>query len=537
MRTAIINANVYLQREKFAQAVLLCDEIIEKVGTNDEILKDLPAGSATIDAQGKTLIPGFNDSHEHLYHVGSERSQVRLLGVTSLAEVLKLGRDFMSSNIIAPGEVICGNGWNQDYFTDESRLLNRHDLDTISTENPIIFNRACGHVLVCNTKALEVAGLLGGNVPAVDGGQFDVGEDGELTGIVRENARVHVFKIMETPTLEQMQTKILAAMKYANENGITTVQTNDVRDDDFKNMLDAYSEIYESGRATVRIYHQCRLPKADLLKRFLAEGYNTGVGDDFLKIGPLKLFADGSLGARTALMRQPYNDDATALGICTIEQDKLDELVEIADSHGMSVAIHAIGDRAIEMVLDSYARVIKDGKNPHRHGIVHCQITDKALLQRFADMDILALVQPIFLHYDMHICKDRVGEKLAETSYAFGTMKKLGLHVAMGTDSPVEDLSPINNIHCAVNRQDLKGFPEGGYYPAECIDIYDAIDGYTLESAYAQFDENKKGRIEPGFLADFTMLDRDIFHCPKSEIIDTKIEMTIVGGKTVFSHS
>lgn len=534
MKTAIINANVYLEREKFAQAVLISDETIEKVGTNAEILADLPKDGTTIDAQGKTLIPGFNDSHEHLFHVGDEISQVHLLGVTSLAEVIERGRKFIAEKNLADGEVVCGNGWNQDYFTDEKRLLNRYDLDKISTEHPIIFNRACGHVLVCNTLALKIAGLLDGPLPNADGGAFNTDENGELTGVISENARVHVQKIVPPLTKEQIQDRILAAMKYANANGITTVQTNDVRDAGYEKMLFAYKELFENKSATLRIYHQCRFPKLELLQSFIDAGYTTGTDDEYMRIGPLKLFVDGSLGARTALMRQDYNDAPGVRGISTLPQEELNALVQLADKNGMSVAIHAIGDRAIEMVLDSYATVIKNGKNPRRHAIVHCQITDKALLQRFADMNIVALVQPIFLHYDMHICADRVGITMAETSYAFHTMQKLGLHVAFGTDSPVEDLSPINNIHCAVNRQDLKGFPENGYFPNECVDIYDAIDCYTFESAYAQYEENKKGRIKPGFLADLTLLNQDIFHCEPKDIIKTKISRTILAGKTVY---
>lgn len=534
MKTAIIHANVYQEREHFAQAVLICGELIEKVGTNEEILSGLPPDAKIIDAEGATIIPGFNDSHEHLYHVGEEIYQVRLLGVQSLAEVLRRGREFIAENAIASGEIVCGNGWNQDYFKDENRMPSRYDLDKISTKHPIIFNRACGHVLVCNSLALEVAGLLGGKLPQTPGGEIDVDECGVPTGILRENARVHVQKIIPKPSQKQIQEKILAAMRYANKNGITTVQTNDVRDEGFATMLDAYKDIFESGKATTRIYHQCRMPKMGLLQKFIDCGNNTGAGDDYMSIGPLKLFVDGSLGARTALMRADYADAKGERGIATLSPQELDALVQLADKNNMSVAIHAIGDRAIEVVLDSYAKVIMNGRNPNRHAIVHCQITDKALLQRFADMNIVALIQPIFLHYDMHICESRVGKKLAETSYAFRTMKDLGLHAAFGTDSPVEDLSPINNIHCAVNRQDLAMLPVGGYYPSECMDIYDAIDGYTLESAYAEFKEDRKGRIKAGYIADLTMLDCDIFHVPTQKIIDTQIIKTIYAGKVVY---
>ena len=253
-----------------------------------------------------------------------------------------------------------------------------------------------------------------------------------------------------------------------------------------------------------------------------------------LKIGPLKMFTDGSLGARTALMRQDYADAPGQRGIEILTQQELDELVRMADENGMQIAIHAIGDKANEMVLDSYQKVIGPEGNTHRHGIVHCQITDLPMLKRYQQMDVYAMVQPIFLHYDLHIVEDRVGKELAATSYAFHTMNQMGLHVSYGTDSPVEDMDPIQNLHCAVCRQDLKHFPAGGYVPEERVDIFQAVDDYTIGGAQNAFEENQKGRLQPGYLADLVMLDQDIFHVPSDKILDTQVLMTMVGGKVVY---
>jgi len=241
------------------------------------------------------------------------------------------------------------------------------------------------------------------------------------------------------------------------------------------------------------------------------------------------------LGGRTAYLRAPYADDASTRGVQTLTQAQTDELVQIAVENDCQVATHAIGDAAIEQMLNSYRTVCGEG-NPLRHGIIHVQITDEALLQQFVELDILAYIQPIFLHYDVSMLEDRVGKELASTSYAFNTLQQSGVHVSFGTDCPVEFLSPINNIYCAVTRQRLTGEPAGGYNPSERMDIYDAVDGYTIGSAYASFEEGVKGRIRPGYYADFTVLSQDIFTIDPNDILSTKVDATITNGSLVYER-
>ncbi len=533
MKTVLIkNAKIYQGKEQFAQAALIENEIIRAVGTDEEMQKLAPQQAEVIDAGGKTILPGFNDSHQHLMHVGKNLLTVNLYSCKSVEEMLEAGRAFLASHALAEGEALAGWGWNQDYFEDR-RLPDRRDLDKVAADRPVIFTRACGHILVCNTYALQAAHVWEA-LPQVEGGCFDLGEDGYPNGVVRENAKGHIYAIMHEPDQAKLEELIASAMAYASSKGITSVQTNDVSGEDFEEVLNAYGHLAESGKSTVRVYMQSCLMEPQLLKNYLAAGHNTGRGSDMLKTGPLKLFVDGSLGARTALMRRGYHDAPGTKGIATLTQDQLNALVQLADENGMQVAVHAIGDKAIEMVLDAYATVIRDGKNPHRHGIVHCQITDEALLKRFAEMDIHALVQPIFLHYDMHICEDRVGPELTKTSYAFHTMDQLGLHVSYGTDSPVEDMDPIANIHCAVTRRDLKQQPKEGFVPEEKVDIWQAIEHYTQAGAYNSFEEQKKGCLQPGYLAELVMLDQDIFHVPEEEILKTKVLMTMMGGNIVY---
>ena len=235
-------------------------------------------------------------------------------------------------------------------------------------------------------------------------------------------------------------------------------------------------------------------------------------------------------------MRQPYHDDPTTQGITCMTSNTLDQFIALADQNKIQIAIHAIGDGAMTQVLDAYQKVITD-KNLNRHGIIHCQITDKPILQRFKTMDVLAYVQPIFLHYDLHIVESRVGKQLAATSYAFKSMENLGLHVSYGTDSPVEGLNVFHNIHCAINRQDLHQFPDGGYFANEKVDLETAIDALTSGSAYASFEENKKGRLWPGYMADLIVLNQPIFELDPSAIKDVLVDLTMVGGKIVYTRS
>jgi len=259
------------------------------------------------------------------------------------------------------------------------------------------------------------------------------------------------------------------------------------------------------------------------------------MGHPYLTMGSMKLFSDGSLGSRTAYLRKPYNDDPSITGLRVHSPEALDALVQKAHKHKIQVAIHAIGDAGIEQVLNSFETVTSEGNNPCRHAIIHCQITDLPLLKRIAKNDILVMAQPIFLTHDLYMVDDRVGKELASTSYAWNTMEKLGINVSYGTDCPVELMSPIECIDCAVNRQDVtNGYPEGGFYPGECVDVYTAVDNYTKGSAYATFEEDRKGRIKAGQLADLVLLDKDIFTIAKKDIRTAQVLLTMVGGTIAY---
>jgi len=246
---------------------------------------------------------------------------------------------------------------------------------------------------------------------------------------------------------------------------------------------------------------------------------------------------DGSLGAKTASLTYDYADDPGNRGILCYTEEELDEMVSLAHKNNISVAIHGIGDNAIYMIFNSIKKAQDEcHRDDARHGIVHCQIVDETLTNLFKEMDVLALVQPIFLHYDLHIVESRVGKEKAKLTYNYKTMMDLGIHVSFGTDCPVEDLNPLNCIYCAVTRKDLNGYPENGFNPDEKVSVYEAVYDYTVGSAYASFEENIKGKILKGMLADLTVLNEDIFKIEEDKIKDVVVDLTMVDGKIVYKR-
>jgi predicted amidohydrolase YtcJ len=334
------------------EAAFIKDRIIADIGTDSEILSYKNSDTEIIDLNGKLMVPGFNDSHMHLLNYGSSLLNVNLVGVRSIEEMIERTTKFIVDSNINSNDIIQGRGWNHDYFT-EKRFPNRYDLDKISTTQPIMLTRACGHVSVVNSKALEIAGITK-NTPQVDGGHFDIDENGELLGIFRENALSLVYDQIPEPSVENIKKMIMTAAANANTQGITSVQSDDllsVTVEDFTKVIRAYTELRDEGKLTVRVNEQCLLDKVENLNKFLNMGYRTGKGDELFKIGPLKLLADGSLGARTAYMCKPYSDDPSTSGIPVYTQEDLDNLVITAHNAGMQVAVHCIGDKAIYMVL------------------------------------------------------------------------------------------------------------------------------------------------------------------------------------------
>jgi predicted amidohydrolase YtcJ len=534
--TVIHNAKVFLERKRFTEAVLVRDDKIAEVGTNKEILSSAP-NAEKFDAQGALLLPGFNDSHLHLHDFGRNLHRIDAHGVTSIDELVERGRELIDRMKPPKGSVVVGSGWNQDLFTGDKRLPNRYDMDRISAEHAVIISRVCGHSLCCDTLAMKMAGITRISRYAASG-QIELDENGESLGIFGEGMALYKIRTIVPPyDQEQIEEQLLYAMRHALANGLTSVGSRDIIEGNYQSIVDTYIKLFTEHDLHLRVNLQCTIQKDEIFSEFIKRGWITksSMGHPYLTMGASKLFADGSLGSRTAFMREPYHDDPSTRGFQTHSQEEMDALVRKNHENGFQVIVHAIGDAAIDEVLSSFEKATNGRNNDLRHGIVHCQITDLPLLRRLANNDILAFMQPIFLTNDLYMIENRIGKELASTSYALATMKKLGIKASYGTDSPVESMSPVECIDCAVNRHDVaNGYPPEGFYPSECVDVYTAVDAYTAGSAYAEFAEDRKGRIKPGFFADMTLLDKDIFTIPRKEIRTARVLWTMVGGKIAY---
>lgn len=507
------------------------------IGTLDEVRAAADEGAEEIDLKGATVLPAFVDTHMHVLACGMNLNDVDLFNATSIQECIEVSRKYIEDRKIPAGQWVRSRGWNQDKFTDENRFLNRYDLDKISTEHPLAYTRTCGHVIVVNSKALEIMGASEHCDP-VPGGVVEVDENGKPLGIFAENARKLVLSAQPEFTEEEIRTFIGLTTKFAHEHGVTEIQSDCFKDVNFnfEKVLKVYREMVEEGSLHLRVYEQCNLPRIDLLQAFLDAGYRTGQGNDLFRIGPFKVLQDGSLGARTALMRKPYADDPSTRGVQFLPQETLDTLVEMAQKADMQIAIHAIGDGAIESVLNALDRAQKMyPREDERHGLIHCQITDLPLIHRFKEQNLIAYIQPIFLNYDIKIVNDRVGDEMAKTSYAWKSFVDEGVLISSGSDCPVESLDIIDNLYTAVCRKMLNGKPEGGHYPEQCLTMEEAVKAHTINAAIASFAEDRKGSIKVGKIADFVLLDQDIFEIdPETELLGTKILATYMDGEAVF---
>ena len=533
-RLALKNGKIYVERDVFAQAVLMENGRITAVGSNEDI--DALAGDVrVIDCGGRTVIPGLNDSHLHLIQIGTRLSRAEIAGSSSIDDMVQRVKAFMAAHPEACARGLAATGWNQDLFRDEKRMPNRYDLDRISTDIPIVLRRVCGHVATANSRALELLGMS--QKPGrAEGGTIEVDENGVPNGIFTEAAAGLPDSVLPQADLKDARRDFLTGAQYALSHGITSVQSNDAGNSSYPRdaVIDMISTLYQENGCPVRYRFQISFDSPEDLQQFIdAGGYarSLGADPDMLAFGPVKLFKDGSLGGRTGTMRQGYLDDPGNFGVETTTDGDMDAFCRIADQSGLQVVTHVIGDKAIGDVTGNYERVLRDGQNPLRHALVHCQITDRPMLERIVRDHIPVMYQPIFLDYDMHAVISRCGEALSSTSYAFKTVEALGGWVSYGTDSPVEDCNPFPNIYSAVTRKDKNGWPEGGFFPEECVDVARAVDAYTLGSAYNEFRERDKGRIKPGFLADMVVLDTDIFTCDPMEIRNILPVMTIVAGR------
>lgn len=534
MRTAYYNGQVYVDQATMAEAFLVEDGRFSLVGGSGEVLAR-PHDRA-VDLRGAFVCPGFIDSHMHLLSYGNTLLCPRLDQHTgSLEEMLRCLRDFERTYPRGPETWLMGRGWNQDYFADERRMPDRFDLDKVSERVPVCATRACGHCLAVNSRALELLGI-DKDTPEVEGGQIGRLPDGRPNGLFFDNAMDLVYASVPPAGKEEIKAMILAACKALNASGITGVQSDDYcvnRAIPWQTINEAYRELEAAGQLTVRVYEQSNFTDVESLAAFVEAGNRTGAGTDLFQIGPLKMLGDGALGARTAYLSRPYADDPETRGIPVFPQKTFDEMIAYANDHNMQVAVHCIGDACLDSVLDAMEKALKrHPRADHRHGIVHCQITRPDQLRRIADLGLHVYYQGIFLDYDSRIVPQRVGEELARTSYSWKALADMGVSCSNGTDCPVERPDPLFSLQCAVTRQSLDG--AASLLPEQAFSVAEALDGYTIRSAEASFEEDCKGRIKAGMLADFAVLGENLLEAEPESIHSISVLAVYLGGSCVY---
>lgn len=506
-------------------AIGIQDNKIIYLGNEEDTVSREHHYDAIFNLEGRMVIPGLIDSHMHLLNTGYTLTKLNLNQCESIEQLVHKGKNFIKEQNLTKDKWLLGRGWNQDKLS-EGRYPTRSDLDLISKEIPILVTRACGHIAVCNTGAINA---IGQDKLDLNDQNIDI-----QNGLFQENALNILYNAVPSPSTEDIMNMICRASDLLIECGITSVQTDDLRsmpDQDSKKVFQAFKQLQLEKKLPVRVYQQCLFFDIDSLNAFIDEGYQMGQGDDFFKIGPVKLLLDGGIGARTALLRSEYHDDQGNLGVSSFNQTELDEIVSISEKNGFQIAAHAIGDGAMDMFINALEKSkYKSSNNLLRHGIVHAQITTPDLIETFSKRKLLAYVQPIFIDYDMHIIHDRIGPR-AQHAYAFGSLYRQGVVTSFGTDSPVESFNPFPNIYSAVTRMDLSAKANAPYLPDEMFNMIDALKAYTLYGAYSAFEESIKGSLEIGKLADFLVLSDNLFEIEAHKIKDVSVDMTIIDGK------
>ncbi len=516
-----------------AQAIAVWHGRILKVGTDAEV-KQL-AGTATkvFDLGGRRVIPGVYDSHVHFLAGGLSLSRVDLKDAKDEAEFGKRLAEF--DRTTPRDRWIVGGQWDHDR-TFAGKLPTAAMLDKYVKDRPVFIRRYDGHMGVANSAALKLAGVTA-EIKDVPGGVIDRLPDGKTpSGILRDNAMSLVDRLIPEPAEDEILEAVLAAQKYAAEVGVTSVQDMDgSASETHRRLFRVLQKLSREGKLTCRI--DLRWP-IGAHKELATLGAQANFGGDFLRIGGVKGFMDGSLGSSTAKMFEPYDSDAKTTGVYVTEPDTMRALVRSADAAGLNVCVHAIGDKANAVLLDIFTEVAKqNGTKERRFRIEHVQHLRPADYPRFKELGVVASMQPYHVIDDGRWAEGRIGAKRCASSYAFRSLLDNGAKLAFGSDWPVAPLDPIPGIDAAVNRRTLGGKHPDGWFPEQRITVAEAVEAYTLGSAFGGFQEKEKGSLAAGKFADFVVLSRDILETKERDKIgETKVTMTVVGVSVVFDR-
>ena len=524
-----VNTSIYTLNpaNETANSVAVKDGRILFVGDEEKSYEYSDENTQLLDLKGMTLIPGLTDAHAHIGGTGKFLQTLNFHGTTSASEIVS--RVKSAANRTPPGEWIEGRGWDQNDWKVK-KFPTSALLDKVTPNNPVAFRRVDGHAYWVNQKVLDLAGITS-ETPDPDGGRIiRLPNSNTPSGILIDNAMLLISDIIPTPSLELKKRRIVQALSYSLKLGLTTIHDASTDSDE----VAIYTALASEGRLNPRVYVMLDDEKKLKEKQFKI-GPQIGLFNNHLTIRTIKLYADGALGSRGALLLEPYSDDPDNSGLAVTPESELRASFAEGIKHGFQIAIHAIGDSGNRLVLD----IVEDNldldlQKNHRSRIEHAQILSLDDILRFNLLGVIPSMQPTHGTSDMPWAEDRIGSERIKGAYAWRKLLDTGVLIPGGSDSPVESLNPLWGIYSAVTRQDHEGYPEGGWQPEERMTMEEAVKMFSAWAAYASFEEDLKGTIEVGKLADFTILSKDIFKEDPRVLLETKVLMTVIGGEIMY---
>jgi predicted amidohydrolase YtcJ len=492
------------------------------LAVGDDVSRFTGPATRKIDARGATILPGLIDSHGHMSSLGESLEVLDLRATRSEQEIADLVRKAALGR--KPGEWIRGRSWDQNNWSSR-QFPTEASISAAAPDNPVYLTRVDGHAGWVNRKAIESAGLTAAT-PDPQAGRLLRDDLGQPAGVLIDRAQELVTRKIPLPTPQQVRERLRRAALECARLGITTVHDAGVSAGE----LDQYRALIQDHKLPVRVYAMIG-GEGDLWREYLKRGPEIG---DRLTVRSIKIYADGALGSRGAALKEAYSDDPENTGLLMLHARDIERVSRDAVAHGFQVNTHAIGDRANRIVLDGYAAAL-GGANDHRFRIEHAQVVSLEDIPMFARYSIIASMQATHATSDMPWAAARLGPERVKGAYAWRRFLSLGVHLSNGSDFPVENPNPLWGFYAAVTRQDRSGTPTGGWFPDQRMTREEALRSWTIEGAYAAFEEKIKGSLEPGKLADFVLLSDDITRIPPAEILKTHVAMTVVGGEVVYA--
>ncbi len=527
----LVNGKIYTVDGKntIVEAVYIRNGRIAATGKTGKILRNATPGTQVVDLKGRTVFPGFIDSHGHMMSLGMNMLNPDLSKTRSYLDLVSQAANEVAKR--KPGEWIIGSGWDQNKWVDK-RIPYNTELNARTRDNPVMLTRIDGHACLVNAAALELAGITI-DTPDPDGGRIVRAPDGTPTGMLIDRAVNLVASVVPEPDEAQRRRALRLALNHCTSVGLTTVHDAGVD----QGTLDLYRDMIDNGTFNFRVYAMLSAG-TDAGEAFLSEKPLIGYGQDQLTVRSVKVMADGALGSRGAALFEPYSDEAGNSGLIISDFDTIKRIADRALQQGYQVAAHAIGDRANNIVLRAYEASLKENKTRnHRFRVEHAQILRNSDIDTMAKLNVIASIQATHATSDMYWVIDRIGKERVNRAYSWRTLLSKHVRIANGSDFPVESANPLWGFYAAVTRANHRGQTEGGWRKDQELTREEALRSFTIDGAYAAFEENIKGSIEVGKWADLVVLSKDIMTVPAQEILQTRVLITLVGGNTVFRHN